>query len=165
MVLDLELVELVAEQDVLQFGLVFDVPMLLTAGEAVERRLGDVDVAGLDERLHLTEQEREREGADVGAVDVGVREQHDLVISGLLDVELVTDTGADRGDERLNRVVGQDLVDAALLDVEDLAPQGENRLGAPVARRYGRAAGGIALDDEQLGQRRVLDRAVGELAR
>ena len=34
-----------------------------------------------------------------------------------------------------------------------------------VAALLGRAAGGVALDDEQLGQRRVLDRAVGELAR
>ena len=53
----------------------------------------------------------------------------------------------------------------ALLDVEDLAAQRQHRLRVAVAALLGRAAGGVALDDEDLGQRRVLDRAVGELAR
>ena len=59
----------------------------------------------------------------------------------------------------------EDLVDARLLDVEDLAAQRQHRLGVAVAALLGRAAGGVALDDEQLGERGVLDRAVGELAR
>ena len=61
-------------------------------------------------------------------------------------------------------VVLQHLVDARLLDVEDLAAQREDGLRRAVAALLGRAAGGVALDDEELGQRRVLDRAVGELA-
>ena len=52
----------------------------------------------------------------------------------------------------------------ALLDVDDLAAQRQHRLGVAVAALLGRAAGGVALDDEQLGQARVADRAVGELA-
>src|SRR6202012_1277200 len=40
----------------------------------------------------------------------------------------------------------------------------QDRLRVPVAGVHRRAAGGIALDDEQLGQRRILDRTVGELA-
>ena len=49
----------------------------------------------------------------------------------------------------------QHLVDARLLDVEDLAAQREDRLRVAVAALLGRAAGGVALDDEQLGERRV----------
>src|SRR6201999_2360755 len=41
----------------------------------------------------------------------------------------------------------------------------EHRLRVAVAALLRRAAGGVALDDEDLAQRRVLDRAVGELAR
>src|SRR5690606_4050828 len=40
----------------------------------------------------------------------------------------------------------------------------QDRLGAPVAALLGRAAGRIALDDEQLGEARVALLAVGQLA-
>src|SRR5207237_1438398 len=56
-------------------------------------------------------------------------------------------------------------VDSALLNVEDLPSQREHGLGVAVTRAHGRATSRIALDDEQLRERRILDRAVGELAR
>ena len=49
-------------------------------------------------------------------------------------------------------------------DVEDLAADGEDRLGLAVARLLGRAAGAVALDDEELGAFGVVVGAVGELA-
>src|SRR2546423_3565613 len=51
-----------------------------------------------------------------------------------------------------------------LLRVDDLAPQRKHRLRVAVAALLGRAAGGVPLHDEELGQRRVAHRAVGELA-
>ena len=56
------------------------------------------------------------------------------------------------------------LVEARLLDVQDLALQRQDRLRAAIAALLGGAAGGVALDDEDLGQRRILFLAVGELA-
>src|SRR6185503_5542411 len=50
------------------------------------------------------------------------------------------------------------------LDVEDLAAQGEDRLELAVAALLGRAAGRIALDDEDLGEGRIALLAIGELA-
>src|SRR3954449_6617793 len=50
------------------------------------------------------------------------------------------------------------------LDVEDLPAQRQHRLRVAVAALLGRAAGGVALDDEDLAQGRVLHGAVGELA-
>ena len=122
-------------------------------------------MAGLDQVLHLAEQQREDQRADVRAVDVGVRHQDDLVVAQLLDVELVADAGAERGDQRLDLGVLQHLVDARLLDVEDLAAQRQHRLRRAVAALLGRTAGGVALDDEHLGDLGLLDHAVGELAR
>ena len=113
---------------------------------------------------HLAVQQRQRKRADVGAVDVGVCHQDDLVVARLLDVELVAHAGPDRRDQRLDLEVLQHLVDPALLDVEDLAAQRQHGLRVAVAALLRRAAGGVALDDEDLGQRRVLHRAVGELA-
>ena len=157
---DDDLLELVAEQDLLELGLLLDVALGAAVLDLVERRLGDVDVAGLDELRHLAEQQRQHERPDVRAVHVGVGHDDDLVVARVLDVELVAHAGAERGDERLDLVVLQDLVDPALLDVEDLAAQRQDGLGRAVAPLRRRAAGGVALDDEDLGERRVLDLAV-----
>ena len=59
----------------------------------------------------------------------------------------------------------QHLVEARALDIEDLALQRQDRLKAPVAALLGRAAGAVALDDEELALGRVALLAVGELAR
>src|SRR5260221_405100 len=50
------------------------------------------------------------------------------------------------------------------LDIEDLAAQRQDRLVLAVAALLGRAAGGIALDDEDLGLGGVALLAIGELA-
>ena len=73
--------------------------------------------------------------------------------------------GADRGDHCLDLRVRQDLVDAVLLGVDDLPAQRQDRLRRAVARLLRGAAGGVALDDEELRRLGVLDRAVGELPR
>ncbi len=74
------------------------------------------------------------------------------------------DAGAERGDQRGDLLGADQLVEARLLDVEHLAAQRQDRLELAVAPLLGRAAGRIALDDVELGLRRILFLAVGELA-
>ena len=70
--------------------------------------------------------------------------------------------------ERLHQIgelgVLRQLVLAGGGDVEDLAAQRQHRLRAAVARLLGRAAGAVALDDENLRAFGGRARAVGELA-
>ena len=114
---------------------------------------------------HLAEEEGQQEGADVGAVDIGVGHDDDLVVADLGDVEVIAaEARADGGDERADLLVVQHAVDAGLLDIQDLAAQGEDRLGFAVASLLGRAAGRVALDDVELAFRRVALGAVGEFA-
>jgi hypothetical protein len=61
-------------------------------------------------------------------------------------------------------LAGQHLVEARPLDVEDLAAQRQDRLVFAVAALLGRAAGGIALHQEQFGLGRVAFLAIGQLA-
>ena len=129
---------------------VLQVDLLLADQGGVQRRLGHVDVAALHQRLHLAEEERQQEGPDVAAVDVGVGQHDDLVVADLGDVEVLGQAGADGGDQRLDLGVLQHLVDAGPLDVQDLAPDGQDGLGPRVAGVLGRAAGRVPLDDEQL---------------
>jgi len=122
-------------------------------------------VALLDEAAHLAEEEREQQRADVGSVDVGVGQDDHLAVAGLVAFELLTDTGADCGDQRLDLDVLEDLVDAGPLNIERLAAQGQDRLVLGVAAAHGRTTSGVTLHDEQLGLLRILGAAVGELAR
>ena len=64
----------------------------------------------------------------------------------------------------LQLAVGEHLAERRLLGVEHLAAQRQDGLGLAVAALLGRAAGGVALDDEQLALGRVGRAAVGELA-
>ncbi len=100
----------------------------------------------------------------MAAVDVRVGHADDLVVPELGLVEVLVHAGAKGGDHGLDLGVGEDLVEPRLFDVENLAAQGQDRLKITVPAELGAAAGGIAFDDEQLAQRRVLLLAVGELA-
>src|SRR5690606_34822229 len=145
--------------------LVVRIELLLALLDPVERRLRDVDEAGHDELRHLTEEEREQEGTDVRAVDVGIGHDDDLVVARVLELELVTDARADRRDDGADLVVREDPVDPGALDVEDLALEREDRLVGAVPSLLRAAAGRVSLDEVDLAHRRVADRAVRELPR
>src|SRR5438876_21032 len=100
-----------------------------------------------------------------GAVHVGVGHDDDPVVAELLEIELVADVRPDRRDDRLDLRVREHLVDSVLLGVDHLAAQRQDRLERAVARIDGGAAGRVALDEVELRGRRVIDRAVRELAR
>ena len=129
------------DEKVLELRLLLDVAQLRADLHAVERGDGHVDVPALDELLHLAVEEREDERADVRSVDVGVRHDDDPVVAELLQVELVRDARADRGDDRLDLLVGENLVDPVLLGVDHLPAERQDRLVAAVARVHGRAPG------------------------
>src|SRR5581483_12017885 len=162
---DLRLAPLVLGEEGVQGVIVLQVGLLLPEDGRVQRRLGDVDVAHLHQVGHLPVEERQQQRPDVGAVDVGVGEQDDLVVPGVVEVELVGDARPDGGDQRLDLLVLQHPVDPGPLDVEDLPPDRQDRLELPVPRLLGRAAGGVALDDEQLRLAGIARGAVGQLAR
>ena len=76
----------------------------------------------------------------------------------------LADAGADGGDHRLDFLVLENLVEPRFLDVDQLAADRQDRLITAVASLLGRAAGGIALDNVELGQLRIALGAVGQFA-
>ncbi len=70
-----------ADEIVLEAFLGLQVPLLVPALHLVERRLGDEQMAGLDDRQHLPVEEGEQQRADMRAVHVRVRHDDDLVIA------------------------------------------------------------------------------------
>ena len=82
-------------QVAIERGLVLEVDLAAALGDFVERRLGDEQVAGcLMMSGSLAVEEGQQQRADVGAVDVGVGHDDDLVVAQLVEVELVADAGA-----------------------------------------------------------------------
>ena len=122
-------------------------------------------MTALDDLRHLAEEERQEQRADVGAVNVRIRHDNDLVVAQLLDVEVLgADTGAKRGDERADLIGREHAVEACALDVQDLATQRQDRLILARAAGFGRATGGVALHDEDLALGGIALLAVRELA-
>ncbi len=124
---------------------------LVLVRHAVERRLGDVEMAVFDQRGHVAEEEGQQQRADVAAVHIGIGHDDDAPVAQAGQVEVIADAGAEGRDERLDFVVPQDLVQAGALGVQDLAAQGQDGLEVAVAALLGRAAGRVAFHDVELG--------------
>ena len=152
-------------QKLLLVTLVAGVGGLAALGQAVERRLGKVEVALLDQARHLSIEEGHQQGGDVGAVDVGVGHDDDPLVTQLVGVELTAGAAAERLHDVGDLLVALQLVFRGAGDVQDLAAQRQDRLAFAVARLLRRAAGGIALDQEDLRALGARRGAVRELAR
>ena len=76
----------VIQDMVLHRLLVMDVELLFAVGHLEQGRLGDVEVAPLDQLLHLPEEEGQQKRPDVEAVHVGVGHDDHLVVPQLADV-------------------------------------------------------------------------------
>ena len=85
---------------------------LLADVDAIQRRLGDVDVALANQLRHVAEEERQHQRRDVMAVGVGVHEQDDLAVAQTAEVELLAGAGADGRDQVGQLRVGQHLARA-----------------------------------------------------
>ena len=127
------------EQVLVQRGAVFQVQLFLAVLDFVQRWLGDVDVATLDQLRHLAVEEGQQQGTDVGTVHVRVGHDDDAVVTCLISIEVFADVGADGGDQRADGVAGKRAMEAGALDVEDLAAQRQDRLRLTVARLLGGA--------------------------
>src|SRR5580704_4965058 len=144
------------DQVILEGALILEVDLGLTTKGLVERRLGNEEMAAIDDLLHVAEKEGEKQGADMAAVDIGIGHDDDLVVAQLVGIEVLAaritaDARAERCDQRADLLRGEHLVEAGALDIEDLAAQRQHRLVFPRTPLLRRAAGGIALDEEQLG--------------
>ena len=75
------------DEIVLERLVVLEILLGGAALDLVERRLGDEEMAALDDLRHLAVEEGEQQRADMGAVDIGVGHDDDLVIAKFVDVE------------------------------------------------------------------------------
>ncbi len=107
---------------------------LLAGLDPVQGRLGDVKVPSFNKGNHSPVEKGEEQGADVGAIYVGVGHYYYLVVAELGEVELLPLSCSKGGDHGPDLLVAQDLVGLSEhpFYVEDFAFQGQDSLEAPV---------------------------------
>ena len=108
---------------------------LAALADAVERRLGEEEVAVLDQLRHLAIEERHQQRGDVGAVDVGVGHDDDPLVAQPLVAVVGAGAAAQRLDEVLRSPGSRAACRRGAGHVQDLAAQRQDRLGLAVARR------------------------------
>src|SRR6185369_11880113 len=151
--------------DPYEFLIVLDVLFELALLDAIERRLRDIHVTAIDELLHVAEEEREQQRADVRTVDVGIRHQDDLAVTQLGNIEVfLADAGAERCNHGSNFFVAEHLVVTSLLDVEDFSLQRKDCLEPAIASLLGGSACGFTLDQVDFAALGLTLGAVGEFA-
>ena len=94
--------------------------------------------------------EGEQQRRDVVAVRIGVGQDDDLAVAQPRELEVLAEAAAERGHQVRELLVLEHLRERRALGVQHLAAQRQDRLPRAVAPLLGRAAGRIALDDEEL---------------
>ena len=89
----------------------------LTKLDAIERRLGDINISAFDDLPEIAVEKREQQRADVRAVNVGIGHDDDLVIAQIFHIEFLADRGADRDDKRADFGVREHLVEPRALNI------------------------------------------------
>jgi len=135
------------------------VAAVLTFFDEVKRRRGDVDVAVLNQAVHVAEEESQHQRGDVAAVDVGIGHDNHLAVAQffqayfLFVVGIVVSAGNDP--ERFEHVadlfVLPNPVFHRFLDIQDFTAQRHDRLECPVASLLGGSACRVALDEKDFG--------------
>ena len=80
------------------FGFVEGVALLFALLYEIERWLGEVELALLDQIAHIAKKESHDQRADMATVDIGISHNNDLAITQLLDVVFFAEVSAKRRD-------------------------------------------------------------------
>ena len=124
-------------------------------------------MACLDQLGKVPEKQRQQQDLDVGAVDIGVRQNANLAVAQAAQIGGISRTvriDTDGHRNVVNLVVGKEPVTLHLPRIEDLATQRQNRLALLVAPHLGTAAGGVALDQKNLVVRQIAAFAISQFS-
>ena len=125
---------------------------------------GEIEMAFFDQLGHLPIKKGDQQRGDMRAVDIGVGHHDNLIITQILVAIMRTEAAAERLRQIRELLIGRELVARRRSDVENFPAQRQHRLIHAVSPFLGRAAGRIALDDEQLRPLRRIIGAVDKLA-
>ena len=97
-------------------------------GDFVQGGHGQIDISPIDDRSQVPEEESQKQGADMGAIDVGVGHDDDAVIAELIGVDGLPYPNAQGDDEVLQFFELDDLVQAGSFSVENFSAEARAKL-------------------------------------
>src|SRR5215471_7375534 len=101
-----------------QLAIVFDVKLLLSLFDLVERRLCNIEMTSLNQFWHLPEEEGKNQRSDVRSIHIGISHDDNSMITKLGCVEIfAADPGAERSDHRADFCIGKHLVETRFFHI------------------------------------------------
>ena len=121
-----------------QFVIVLQILLVLAFANFIEGRLGNKDVAAINQLSHLSEEESQQQCPDMRPVDVCVGHDDDAVIAKVCRGKfLIADSTTQGLDQCADLCRAQHLVKTRLLNIENLAFQRKDCLILSVAALFG----------------------------
>ena len=121
--------------------------MLFILFHTIQRGLGNIYLAAFDQLWHITIEEGQQQRSDVGAVNVGIGHDNDLMITEFFHIKIFRNA-CTKGCDHISDFFGiQDSVQSCLFNVQDLTAQRQDRLCFRVSCLDGRTARGITFDN------------------
>src|SRR5215475_7545558 len=123
-------------------------------------------MTAFNQLVHLPEEERQNQRADVRTVYIRIGQDNNAMVSKLRCIEIVfADAGSKRSNHRSDFSIGQHLVEASLFYVQDFSLQRKDRLEFTVAPLLCRSTCRFTFHQVQLALRWIAFLAIGKLAR
>ena len=106
---------------------------------SIERRLSNINVAGLYQFSHVAEKECEQQSPDVGTVYIRVCHNDHFVVTHILKIKLFSNAPTDSGNDRPNLKVREHLIDSTLesLNIKNFSLEWQNRLISAIPSLFG----------------------------
>ncbi len=117
----------------MQLIVIFDVSLLFSGSQLIERGLGNIYVAALNKLWHLAVEKRQQQRPDMRSVNIRICHDNDPVITQATDIEVVCAYPCpERGNERSHFVRRQHLIESCFFYIEDLTFERQDRLKSSV---------------------------------
>ena len=122
-------------------------------------------MALFDQFRHETVQERQHQGINVSAVDIGIGHDDDLVVAQFGDIEIVVDSGSECRNHRFDLGIRINFIETCLLYVQNFSTQRQDCLRCTASCGFCGTTRGISLNQEDLTVFRILVGTVCQFSR
>ena len=139
---ELKLIDAILQNISLHFFFVMEINFIFPVADLEQRRLGDIEITPFHQLPHLTEEEGQQQGPDVGTVHIGIRHDDHLMVSQFADIIItLANTGTEGGNDHFDLFILQHLVETGFLHIKHFSTQRQDGLIFPVSALFGRTTG------------------------
>ena len=125
---------------IIQLFIGIDITLFVLAFHLEQRRIGNINVTGFDQRPHLAVEERQQQCTDVRSVHVSIGHDYDAVITQFGNIEIFIHAAADGGKHGADFVIFQNFIQTGFFHVQKFTADRQDGLELAVPALFGGAA-------------------------